>query len=739
MKRVLFRSLNPLASLIFLSACSFHDSTQAATDFNDVGKAITLRMQNMHYDRKAIDEKLSQKILETYLRSLDPARLFFTQQDVNAFKREYGNNLQDYLIGGQAMEPAQKINELYVKRAKEMVAHSRQLLKDSSFNFERNAYIERQRKEANWAKDTTQLQQLWSDRLEEQLLSEILRREALAKLAKQQNKPDPSLEEKSPQQKLDLRFQRILRTIEEIDSEEVADMFFSAITQSYDPHSDYMGAREMQRFNSAMSGSLIGVGALLQAEDDGATKIAGVVVGGPIDKSGEIKLNDRIVAVDKDNSGNMIDIMFMPIDKVVELIRGKEGSQVRLKVESAKTPGQAKIVTLKRQKVEMKDELVKGEVIDYTNDAGKQVKLGVITLPSFYADFETGSRRCARDVLEILARMIKENVAGIVIDLRGNGGGSLEEVRVMTGFFTGSGPVVQIKSTGGRVDKLESGMSKPLFNGPIVVMTNKLSASASEILAAALQDYGRAVIVGQDSTFGKGTVQKPYDIGKDLPFFADQSKAGLLKLTVQKFYRVAGGSTQLRGVVPDIHLPSLVDAFEIGENKLPSPMPYDEIAPAKGYRQQNDIKNMLPELSKRSQQRQLKDYDFEVVRQDIEFAKKQLAENKLSLNKLERTKENDNQEQRRQQINAERKKRYEELAKQDSQNLKVYRLTLDNAKQPGPLPLADKEKDEQSNMKTAKDAIDNLDDTPDYPSNLDPEKREVLAILSDMLSLQKKS
>ena len=441
------------------------------------------------------------------------------------------------------------------------------------------------------------------------------------------------------------------------------------------------------------------------------------------------------MAIDSNNSGEMVDILFMKLDKVVDMIRGSENSQIRLKVEPADAPGQAKIITLTRSKVPLKDELAKAEIIELNGAPDGQNRIGVLSLPSFYADMDGGDRRCAADVKKLLERMNREKVDGLVIDLRNNGGGSLEEVRLMTGFFTGRGPVVQIKDTRGNVDVKTANNREKLFKGPIVVLINKLSASASEILAAALQDYGRAVIVGDTSTFGKGTVQQPVDIGQYLPYFSARDRAGLLKVTTQKFYRVPGGSTQLKGVESDIQLPTATAAFELGEEILDYAMPYDQIPPCHNYKKDSAIAGMLPALKAASAERVEKDRDLQIAKEDIAMMKQRIKDNKLSLNKKVREQENASLEERRKSINQERKTRFAQMAKDDAAKYKIYRLTLDDINAPE-LPLANPEKDNEQFMHVAEDPTAELDDSPEYPSGLDPELREGINLVQDMLKQQ---
>jgi carboxyl-terminal processing protease len=331
--------------------------------------------------------------------------------------------------------------------------------------------------------------------------------------------------------------------------------------------------------------------------------------------------------------------------------------------------------------------------------------------------------------------MVKEGVTGLVIDLRSNGGGSLEEVRLMTGFFTGKGPVVQIKDSQNRVETKASWDRRKLFDGQVVVLDNKASASASEILAAALQDYGRAVIVGDTSTFGKGSVQQPLDMARFLPYFSDGSRAGMLKITTQKFYRVAGGSTQLKGVESDIVLPTALSAVEYGESKLDHAMPYDEIQPSRSYTKDPWVGKILPFLKERSGKRVAADRDFAITQETIARVKKLEEENKTSLNMEIRKQENKDLLDRRAEIDKERKVRFAEMAQSDAAKFKLYRMTLDDLKLPQ-LPQSDPKKDNEQFMKLAEDPEEKLVDTPTYPSGLDPELRECLNIVSDMVLLK---
>jgi len=415
------------------------------------------------------------------------------------------------------------------------------------------------------------------------------------------------------------------------------------------------------------------------------------------------------------------------------MIRGKEGVDVRLKVEPADgAPGEVKYIVINRGKVELKDELAKAEVIEMARPSGGKQRLGFIRLPAFYADFQNWETRCSTDIEKLVSRLNDEKVEGIVLDLRGNGGGSLEEVRRMTGFFTGRGPVVQVKNFRNQVEVKDSSHTKPIFDGPMVVLIDKTSASASEILAGALQDYNRAVVVGDSSSFGKGTVQQPMQIKKMMPFMADASRAGVLKPTIQKFYRIAGSTTQLKGVESDIVLPSMLDAYEVGEAHLDHALPHDVIPEAPGYEKLDRSNLFVADIKKLSLKRIEESKDFKYVQEDAERLIKRRDDNVLSLNKAVRKKELADNEQRRELRNTERRERFAEVADKDADTFRFFRLSLEDLELEQLIEI-DREKDKESYMRKAKDGVADLDDTPEWPSSLDPVKREGIHILADLV------
>jgi carboxyl-terminal processing protease len=722
------RFLAPALSLWLLPSCS-----TLAADFNAVAREMSYILENGHYARLPLNDDLSQRIFDDFLGDLDPSRLYFEQSDIDEFTKKYRVQLDDLLRKKESISAATEIYQRYQKRVKERAEMVQDLLDNQKFDFTKDEFIEQDREKADWPKNAAAARDLWRLQLKEALLAEKLRREGIARRAKEQGKEDPLKGQPSGKEKIAQRYERFFKTIEGADNEDIANYFLSAVARAHDPHSEYFSARELQQFEVNIQNRLVGIGALLRAEDDGATKIEGIVNNGPADRQGDLQLKDRVVGVDSKNDGNWVDIMFMPLDKVVEMIRGEKGVEVALKVEPAGAPaGETRIIVIKREEVTMKDELTTAEVIDYSHGDG-EMKLGVVKMPSFYFDPQDRDVRVSRDLEKLLERLKKEGIDGLAIDLRGNGGGSLEEVRRITGFFVGEGPVVQIKRTNGHIEALKSPFRKPLYDGPIVVLTDKGSASASEILAGALQDYSRAVVVGESSTFGKGTVQQPLMISRFMPPLANADRAGAVKLTIQKFYRVAGSSTQKKGVVPDIVLPSVRDALEVGEQYADHALAYDKISRARDFQPFKRENLFISMLEEKSQSRVKASKDFAYVLEDTERLEERMKKNQTSLNIATRKKEIAEADARRKKRNAERLERFKALEAEDEKSFKVYRLTLDDVNLET-LPEVNLEEDAERHMRQAKDEVADLDDTPLWPSGIDATKREGLAILRDLVS-----
>ena len=707
--------------------------SHAEPDYDIIGRQFSLVLQNAHFSRARFSQELYQQFLDCYVQSLDMQHLFLTQEDVDYLNERYASSFGDYLLANQTTRLAEELYAYFSERALPRIAQAEQMLRAYSGKmpaFDSNRTTPRSRRKLPRAKDAAELDQVWRDQVEDMLLTEVLRRENLEKLAAAKGKPSPVAKEMSVTDKMLARIKRMRNEIQEADREDMVSYLLNAVAHVYDPHSDYMGAREEQRFKDMIKASIVGIGAKLQSDDDGSTTIEGIVKGGPAAKSGQLQLGDRIVAVSHAGDDNWTDVMFLSIDKVVDLIRGQKGVPVKLRVQSADT-GEEKVVTIVRDEIPMSEELASGRIIDL-KDGDRTYRLGVLTLPSFYIDLDDGDVHCAADVKKILRRMMQEKVEGIVLDLRFNGGGSLDEVRKMVGFFTGAGPVVQVKDSRAHVERLTVS-GRPLFNGELVVLINKLSASASEIFAGAMADYGRAVIVGDEASFGKGPVQVPRGLADYMPYFSSREGCGMIKVTTQKFYRVGGASTQLKGVASDIVLPTVTAGLRIGEGEQDYAMPYDEIPRAGGYVKSSRISRILPELMARSQARTSQDKDMQYTREDIERARERQEKNVVSLNKAEREAENTQLLERKKAIDAERKVRYEKMAAEDEKKMTIYRLKLSDVKA-ARLPIASKDDDDEY-MDENKDPEEELTETPEYPSKLDPVLREALHIVKDMVDM----
>src|SRR5512132_3855407 len=553
MRSSLRRSL-VLCTIFFAAALAAPSAPASSRE--TVAMSVWRLLEEGHYTRQKLNEEVSQKFLQTYLELLDYSHLFFTQEDVDAVTKKYANAMGgDVLMG--TLKPGYEIYARYTKRVDERVAKIKELLKQP-IDFKSTATVELSRQKSPWPKNEAEADQLWRGRIANELLQEHLSEHPI--------EPAPQL--------VGRRYDRLARNVHEQDKEEQIKLFLDALAQAYDPHSEYLSASDLKNFSINMGLSLVGIGAMLRTED-GYAKIESLVAGGPAQVDGRLKVGDRITAVGQ-GTGEFVDVRDMRLDKVVEMIRGKKGTKVRLVVipADAADPSKRKNVELVRDEIKLKDQEARADIIIKKDDEGRAVKLGWITLPSFYADMDHHAKSTTKDVIALLKRLKKENIAGLVVDLRRNGGGSLEEVISLTGLFLKSGPIVQTKGSNGNIVVSSDPDPGIAYSVPLIVLTSRQSASASEIFAAALQDYGRAVIVGDQCTFGKGTVQTILDIGGYTSLLGSRShKDGALKLTIQKFYRVAGGSTQLHGVASDIVLPSLTDLPEFAEGALKNCLP----------------------------------------------------------------------------------------------------------------------------------------------------------------------
>ena len=715
-----------LACCAILFAFAIAAPPAVAASKETIAMSVGRLLEEGHYTRGKLNEEVSKKFLQTYLELLDFSHLFFTQQDVDALNAKYGSSIAgDVLLGN--LKPAYEIYDLYAKRVDERVAKVKDLLKQP-IDFKGDATIELSRQKSPWPKDEAEADQLWRGRITSELLQEHLSEHPI--------EPGPQLVAR--------RYDRLARNVHEQDKDEQMKLFLDALAQTYDPHSEYLSKADMKNFSINMGLSLVGIGAMLRSED-GYAKIESLVPGGPAQVDGRLKVGDRITAVAQAQA-DFVDVREMRLDKVVEMIRGKKGTRVRLLVvpSDATDPSHRKNVELVRDEIKLKDQEARADIIIRKDENGNPIKLGWLTLPSFYADMDRHQKSTTRDVLALLKRLKKENIAGLVIDLRRNGGGSLEEALSLTGLFLKSGPIVQTKDYNGSI-RISPDPVSMAYSGPLVVLTSRQSASASEIFAAALQDYGRAVVVGDKNTFGKGTVQTILPIGRFASLLGSRSdEDGALKLTIQKFYRVAGGSTQLHGVASDIVLPSLSDLPEFGEGALKNALPYDEVPRAK-YTKWSDTHSLfVDQLKRRSEERVKNDPEFHYVMEDIGRLRHKLDENRISLNEDLRKKELADDKLRKEMRSKERLARNEEEPR-------IYRLTLDTVDKPNlqlimyPGKLAEAKKNGATpkvDPEAAPDADTDLTagvgvgDDAKEPA-IDPERDETLNILADLVDLSR--
>ncbi len=746
-------------------------SAQAETNFGQVAMHVAYMLQNHHYSKQDFDDKVSGEMLHNYLNMLDFKHIFFTEQDVAGFKDKYETTLDDHVLM-RNISPAIEIYDIYKERVKERVDFLNKALDTNKFTFDSKRTIQIKRDKAPWPKDKAEQDKLWLDIIEDNLLAERIADEtrerdekkkaekAAAKkadsaaatpdagkveapqkpaadapkvAAAKKEKDDKDL---TPKERVLKDYTRLLESINENDTKDVVNFFLSSLATAYDPHTEYMSTDESDNFRIHMSHKLVGIGALLGQKDDGA-EIQGIVVGGPADKQGQLKLNDRIIAVAQGDD-EFVDVKYLKLQKIVDMIRGEKNTTVRIKIVPADDPAGTRIIAIVRDEVPLKEKLANAELLVTPPDLGKALKVGWINLSNFYADMENGTVSTSADVERLLRRLMKEKIDGLVLDLRDNGGGSLDEAIKLTGLFVPAGPVVQAKDWRGSITWRDCENEKPVYDGPMIVLTNKASASASEILAAALQDYHRALIVGDKSTFGKGTVQTILPVERYMPFFSDKKGAGDLKVTIQKFYRIAGGSTQLKGVEADVPLPSIRDVLDIGEASAENPLPYDTIPPRK-YPLFRKDPFPIDEINARVKSRIAANPEFQNVVEEAKRLKDKIDRNTVSLNLQEREKERVDNEARRDKQTEERAKRVKEVAERiKDSGFKTYHLTLDNVDKPDLVPESAFTKEMNSGMRTASKDEEGGNDESKFPYGVEPVKLETIHILRDLLELDHK-
>jgi carboxyl-terminal processing protease len=534
-------------------------------DMRQTAVIITKVVDRFHYRRLPLDDAMSARILTRYLESLDSNKSFFSRKDVQGFNAAYKTKLDDGLKAGN-LEAAYKIFKVFRERVDERIAYALDMLK-RPFNLTVNERYEFDREKADWVADKAALDDLWRKRVKNDVLS--------LRLA---GKKDEEIRET-----LNKRFEGIARRTHQFTSDDVFQTFVNAYTLTLEPHTGYMSPRTSENFDISMRLSLEGIGAVLRSENE-HTVVQRTVPGGPAAQSGQVRAGDKIVGVAQGESGEMQDVVGWRLQDVVDQIRGTKGSLVRLQVipKAAGGDGPPKEISLVRNEISLEDQAAKSEIYDKL-DGLEGLRIAVVRVPAFYRDFrgqavgEKEFRSTTRDVRRLLLDLEKERVDGVVVDLRHNGGGSLSEATELTGLFIGKGPVVQIKDSGGRVEVEESTEETPVYTGPLAVLVDRDSASASEIFAGAIQDYRRGIVLGEP-TFGKGTVQTLVDLGR---FVEGEEDLGRLRLTMAQFFRVSGGSTQHRGVVPDIVFPTAKSASDHGERAFDNALPWASIPAAR--------------------------------------------------------------------------------------------------------------------------------------------------------------
>ena len=560
-------------------------------------------LSNWHYKDTRLDDELSVKIFDRYLDLLDPNFSFFLATDIDFFA-SFRLHLDDALQHDDP-SPAYEMFNVYVGRVHERVKFAREQLK-SPMDFTIDESYAWDRSETKWAKSEAELDEFWRQRVKNDFLR--------LRLA---GKEDEAIIET-----LDDRYENLDRRITELNSDDVFQFFMNAFAQSIEPHTAYMSPRSSENFEISMRLSLEGIGALLGRENE-YTSIARVVPGGPADKEGSLKAGDKVTAVGQGHDGKLVDVVGWRVDDVVDLIRGPKHTVVLLEVihEDSGVDGPTEIIEIVRDEVKLEEQAAKSRIIEVPGEGEELVKVGVIDLPVFYLDFNGRAknlpdyRSSTRDVRKLINEMKAEGVKGLVVDLRNNGGGSLLEATTLTGLFIDEGPVVQVRNSSGRISTEEDTDPGMAWEGPLAVLVNRYSASASEIFAAAIQDYGRGLIIGE-TTFGKGTVQNLVDLD-DYARSRDSGKMGQLKITMAQFFRVNGGSTQNRGVEPDIHFPSAGDPEDYGERSLDNALPWTSIDSA-SFNREGNLDRMVAVADFRYQGRIADNQEFGWLLSDVE-------------------------------------------------------------------------------------------------------------------------
>ena len=592
-----------LMALVATTIFAQQASTTTAAD-QDTAKYVSSMISKFHISQKPLDDRISAMLVQRFVKELDPQKLYFVKPDIDGFAK-YRDHLDDYLKQGKA-DFGYEVFALYLKRLDERLAVAHKLI-DAPHDFALDESMVIDGDQLAWSADAAEANERWRKRVKYDLLTLQL----------------DKVSAEDGRKRLHKRYDTVKRSAHDMEDNEVLEMYLSSMAHCFDPHSSYMSKQSVEDFEIQMRLSLQGIGAALQAED-GVTVVKQIVAGGAAEKDGRLKVGDKITAVGQEE-GDFQEILEMKLNKVVRLIRGDGGTKVRLRV--LKETGETVVYELTRQTIALTSQEVKGEIIQTGERVpGTKGRVGVINIPSFYRDFggaqqgKDDFKSTARDVLKVLNDFRTQGgVDAIVVDLRMNGGGALSEAIEVSGLFIDRGPVVQVKEQNGRIKSHDDEEPGVEYSGPLLVLCNRLSASASEIFAAAIKDYGRGIVIGDVTTHGKGTVQNVMPVSSQMFRMLNGSKdRGSVKLTINQFYRVNGDSTQNRGVESDVVLPSLIDHMDLGESFLENALAFDHIAPAKFAAYGYNTPQVVAALKEASQKRVAVDPKFQQVAKDIE-------------------------------------------------------------------------------------------------------------------------
>ena len=624
-----------LSSSLLSAQNTIEQAIQPEKKHEKIGALVERFIERSHYNHTKVDDKLSSLIFSKFIESLDENRSYFTQDEINAFEI-YRFKIDD-MLGSEAIDPIYDIFNTYRKRASERMEFALALLeKEPDFTLQESFKFDRS--DIDWPSTSVELDEIWRKRVKNDALSLILN--------------DKTWDE--AKEILTKRYERFSKQLNQINSDDIFETFMNSAVHSLDPHSSYFSPRNSEEYQIQMSLSYFGIGASLSIEDD-YVSIVNIIPGGPAAIDGRLKPKDRITGISQGEDKSMTDVIGWRLDDVVRLIRGPENTVVKLQIlPGDSNPGETEnIIELTREQIKLEESAAKSKIIE-TQREQEKFKIGVIDIPSFYRDFralKSGDEEftsTTSDVKRLLSNLENDNIDALVIDLRNNGGGHLTEATALTGLFIDNGPVVQLRNANGRISRLDDPDPVPrsAYNGPLIVLVNRYSASASEIFAAAIQDYERGIVVGQQ-TYGKGTVQNLYAL--DQYVRRNQDELGQLTLTIGKYYRVTGESTQNRGVIPDIELPSYIDIDNTGESSRDTALPWDKIKPSR-YKKNKSMEDPINQLRELHTERRKTDPELIFLLKDIEESFLYRKQTTVSLNLNKRISEREEREERKEVI-----------------------------------------------------------------------------------------